>query len=60
MLFDEPFSSLDTSGQEEAMGLLDEYVKNGGIAIVATHLAQYMDYYGENHFRVQRRKIENG
>lgn len=57
MLFDEPFSSLDASGQVEAMSLLEEYVSSGGIAIVATHVAEYMEHFGEKHIKVERRKL---
>lgn len=57
MLFDEPFSSLDTAGQEEAMRMLDEYIKQGGIALIATHIEQYIELYGKNHYSVERRKI---
>ena len=59
MLFDEPFSSLDEQGQENAMRLLDEYINRGGIAIISTHISEYINKYLKNRIFIENKQIIN-
>lgn len=57
MLFDEPFSSLDSMGQKSAENMLQDYVNNGGIVIIATHIEEYINKYKQYQYNIEERKL---
>lgn len=57
MLFDEPFTSLDSEGQENAINQLEHYVMKGGSAVISTHISEYKEKYERNHLEIVDKKI---
>ena len=57
MLLDEPFSSLDNKGQKDAEKMLRDYVNNGGIAMIATHIEEYINRYKQYQYNIEERKL---
>ena len=57
ILLDEPFSSLDNSAQKNAEDMLKSYVNGGGIAMIATHIEEYINKYKQYQYNIEEGKL---
>lgn len=57
ILFDEPFSSLDNKAQKNAENMLQDYVNKGGIAMIATHIEEYINKYNRYQYNIEEGKL---
>lgn len=57
ILLDEPFSSLDNRAQKNAEDMLRDYVNKGGIAMIATHIEEYINKYKQYQYNIEEGKL---
>ena len=60
VLMDEPLRSLDTATTEATVDLIDEFVADGGLAIVASHLTDALRPLADEVVRLGEERAENG